>query len=72
MTALNGLTQVILSPWYSDARRDDGNRYVVRADEKLTAFLELESAIRAGEFKQQYAPTESGSKLQIGKREATG
>jgi hypothetical protein len=25
---------------------DDGKRFVVRADEKLTAFLELESAIR--------------------------
>jgi hypothetical protein len=31
----------------ADARRDDGKRFVVRADEKLTAFLELESAIRA-------------------------
>jgi hypothetical protein len=29
-----------------DARRD-GKRFVVRADEKLTAFVELESAIRA-------------------------
>jgi hypothetical protein len=27
--------------------RDDGKRFVVRADEKLTAFLELESAIRS-------------------------
>ena len=27
--------------------RDDGNRFVVHADEKLTAFLELESAIGA-------------------------
>jgi hypothetical protein len=26
--------------------RDDGKRFVVRADEKLTAFLELEAAIR--------------------------
>jgi hypothetical protein len=33
------------------AHRDDGKRFVVRADEKLAAFLELESAIRAsGEF----------------------
>jgi hypothetical protein len=31
----------------SDAHRDDGKRFVVRADEKLTAFLELESAIGA-------------------------
>lgn len=26
----------------ADAHRDDGNRYVVHADEKLAAFLELE------------------------------
>jgi hypothetical protein len=32
----------------ADAHRDDGKRFVVRADEKLTAFLELESATRAG------------------------
>jgi len=30
-----------------DAQRGDGKRFVVRADEKLTAFLELESAICA-------------------------
>jgi hypothetical protein len=31
--------------WIADAHRDDGKRYVVHADEKLTAFLELESAV---------------------------
>jgi hypothetical protein len=31
--------------WIVDAHRGDGKRFVVRADEKLTAFLELESAI---------------------------
>jgi hypothetical protein len=31
----------------ADAHRGDGKRFVVSADEKLTAFLELESAIRA-------------------------
>jgi hypothetical protein len=31
--------------WIVDAHRDDGKRFVVRADELLTAFLELESAI---------------------------
>jgi hypothetical protein len=31
--------------WIADAHRGDGKRYVVRSDEKLTAFLELESAI---------------------------
>ena len=32
--------------WIADAHRDDGKRFVMRADEKLTAFVELESAIR--------------------------
>jgi hypothetical protein len=31
--------------WIVDAHRHDGKRYVVRADEKLTAFLELERAV---------------------------
>jgi hypothetical protein len=31
----------------ADAHRGDGKRYVVRADEKLTAFLEPEAAIAA-------------------------
>jgi hypothetical protein len=31
--------------WIADAHRDDGKRYVVRADAKLTAFPECESAI---------------------------
>jgi hypothetical protein len=33
--------------WIADAHRDNGRRFVVRADEKLTAFVELESAIHA-------------------------
>jgi hypothetical protein len=28
--------------WIADARRDNGKHFVVRADEKLTAFMELE------------------------------
>jgi len=32
--------------WIADAHRDDGKHFVVHADEKLAAFLELESAIR--------------------------
>ena len=32
--------------WIADAHRDDGRRFVVHADEILTAFLELESAVR--------------------------
>ena len=30
----------------ADAHRDENQRFIVRADEKLTAFVELESAIR--------------------------
>jgi hypothetical protein len=33
--------------WIADAHRDDGKRFLVHADDGLTAFLELESAIRA-------------------------
>jgi len=32
--------------WIADAHRDNGKRYVVHADEKLTAFIEL-AAVRA-------------------------
>ena len=32
--------------WIADAHRDDGKRFVVHADEKLMAFVELETAIR--------------------------
>jgi hypothetical protein len=31
--------------WIADAHRGDGKRFPVHADEKLTAFLELESVI---------------------------
>jgi hypothetical protein len=30
----------------ADAHRDDGKRFIVRSDEKLTAFLELERVTR--------------------------
>jgi hypothetical protein len=33
--------------WIVDAHRDNGKRLVVRAEEKLTAFVELESATRS-------------------------
>jgi hypothetical protein len=32
--------------WIADAHRDNGKRLVAHAEEKLTAFLELESTIR--------------------------
>jgi hypothetical protein len=31
--------------WIADAHPDDGRRFVVHADEKPTAFLDLESTI---------------------------
>ena len=34
--------------WIVDAHRSDGKRFVVRAEEKLTAFMELEFSIRGG------------------------
>jgi hypothetical protein len=39
--------------WIADAHRDDGKRFVVRADEKLTAFVELESAVRVVTFAEE-------------------
>jgi hypothetical protein len=32
--------------WIVDAHRGDGKRFVVHADERLTAFIELEAAAR--------------------------
>ena len=40
--------------WIVDAHRGDGRRFVVRADEKLSAFGELESAGRARESMRSY------------------
>jgi hypothetical protein len=31
--------------WIVDAHREDGKRFIVRVDEKLTAFLELQRGI---------------------------
>jgi hypothetical protein len=31
--------------WIADAHRDNGKRFVVQADEKLTVLMELESVI---------------------------
>ena len=42
--------------WIADAHRDDGQRFVVHADEKLTVFVELESAIRTAQTCENPAP----------------
>jgi hypothetical protein len=39
--------------WIVDAHRDDGRRFIVRADEKLSAFLELERAVCIGLLTEQ-------------------
>jgi hypothetical protein len=44
---LRGTRRPSRGRWIADAHRDDGKRYVVRADEKLTAFVELEASVRA-------------------------
>jgi hypothetical protein len=31
--------------WIADAHRDDGKRFIVHADEKLSAFVELERQV---------------------------
>ncbi|HJY53628.1 MAG TPA: hypothetical protein VKD89_06350 [Candidatus Udaeobacter sp.] len=42
VSALDALGRTI---WIADAHRGDGKRFIVHADEKLTAFLELERAV---------------------------
>ena len=44
--SVKALTDEGRTLWIVDAHRDDGKRSVVRADEKLTAFLELERVTR--------------------------
>jgi hypothetical protein len=36
--------------WIADAHRDNRKRFVVQAEEKLTAFVESEAAIRSPVF----------------------
>ena len=43
--------------WSVDAHRDDGKRFVVRADELLTAFVELEAAIHSRRLGSQQEST---------------
>jgi hypothetical protein len=50
--------------WIADAHRCDGKRSVVGADEKLTAFIELESATRLLELRM-CSPLVSAQRGQI-------
>jgi hypothetical protein len=50
--------------WIADAHRDDGKRFVVRFYEKLTAFIQLESAIRAcGDFTHREAACRGSQRI---------
>ncbi|PYK25179.1 MAG: hypothetical protein DME52_09245 [Verrucomicrobia bacterium] len=42
--------------WIADAHRGDGKRFVVRADERLIAFVKLESAIITTEKLKAWYP----------------
>jgi hypothetical protein len=42
-----GLRGAFGTMWIGDAHRGDRKCFVLRADERLTAFVKLESAIRA-------------------------
>jgi hypothetical protein len=44
--------------WIVDAHRDDGQRFIVYADEKLVALLELETANNQSEFRAISEPAE--------------
>jgi hypothetical protein len=46
----------------ADAHRGDGQRFVVQADDKLTAFIELEFAARAASHKNQTALSHPASR----------
>ena len=46
-TSFFASSRFLVSIFVADAHRSDGKRFIVRADEKLTAFVELEAAIRA-------------------------
>jgi hypothetical protein len=41
--------------WIADAHRGDGKRFIVSADEKLTAFVELERVTRNDTHRNQTA-----------------
>jgi hypothetical protein len=50
--------------WVADAHRDDGKRFIARSDEKLTALLELETAIRPTSVELHFL-TKPGSATQF-------
>jgi hypothetical protein len=49
--------------WIADAHRGDGNRFVVQADEKRTAFGELEAEISHAQASEEPVSRMSGETL---------
>ena len=56
--------------WIADAHRGDGKRFIVRADEKLTAFVELERAIYEFAVDRLDSVSAAGAKLRDAKDKA--
>jgi len=44
--------------WIVDAHRDDGRRFIVHADEKLSAFVELEREVLTVTFYLESIPAD--------------
>ena len=53
--------------WIADAHRGDGERFIVRADDKLTAFLELERAICVNLLTEEISETGNGNISKLGR-----
>jgi hypothetical protein len=51
--------------WIADAHRGDGKRFVVRADEKLTAFAELEAATQFRKIRSPAQRTSRSRRLKM-------
>ena len=63
MSVILGTSKPGRTIWIADAHRDDGQRFIVHAEEKLTAFLELESATRPAAVNTVYWQTITMSNL---------
>jgi hypothetical protein len=46
--------------WIADAHRDDGRRFIVHADEKLSAFIQLERQVLTVTFYLESIHADSG------------
>jgi hypothetical protein len=52
--------------WIADAHRDDGKRFIVRADEKLTGFVEVQTGLVAERQEATSASPDAVSLLPAG------